>query len=426
MGMAEEVPADIVDKEVGFDFAELFFSRTDKRGKILSGNTVFQRISGYSWSELIGKPHNIIRHPDVPRAVFWLLWDQIRKGCPVGAYVKNRAKDGRYYWVYAIVTPVDDGYLSVRLKPSGPLFKAVEAEYATLVAAEKEQQLKPEESAELLLARLNELGFKNYQSFMATTLLSEAGDRDKALQRATDPAIALFDELNSLSGKMLGTATAISGAFLNYQFVPLNLIVQASRLGDEGAAMSTISNNYSMLSEEIQAGLDSFFTSAREVSDAIDEGAFLIATSRFQHEMVSNFREETEASDIDLSTELKQLANQEARYFSRALDNLLNIQGRLKGFLQETANLQRLVAGLGAIRITGKVEAGHLGAEVLDDLIADLGAFQTTLIEGLSDILSVNHLLQNNVSSIVKLYHGTGSRGAAGARPAETELKIPA
>ncbi|HPE46849.1 MAG TPA: PAS domain-containing protein [Hyphomonas sp.] len=96
--------------ESRFEFNELFFSRTDESGIIKFGNSVFQRVSVYEWDELLNKPHKIIRNPDTPRAVFRLLWDSIKSGSPIGAYVKNRAKDGRYYWVFAIVTPVEGGY----------------------------------------------------------------------------------------------------------------------------------------------------------------------------------------------------------------------------------------------------------------------------------------------------------------------------
>ena len=77
-----------------FKVSEAFFSTTDTRGVIQAGNRVFSRISGYTEAELIGKPHNIIRHPDVPRAVFKLLWDTLEAGQPICAYVKNMAKDG--------------------------------------------------------------------------------------------------------------------------------------------------------------------------------------------------------------------------------------------------------------------------------------------------------------------------------------------
>ena len=83
--------------EASFAFEELFYSRTDPRGVIRSGNDVFQRISGFEWPELIGAPHRIVRHPDTPRAVFRILWDAIQKGNPMGAYVKNRTKSGEFY-----------------------------------------------------------------------------------------------------------------------------------------------------------------------------------------------------------------------------------------------------------------------------------------------------------------------------------------
>lgn len=94
------------DGEVPFLIDELFFSRIDERGRIKSGNDVFQRVSQYGWDEMIDRPHNIIRHPTMPRAVFQVLWDRIRGGVPAGAYVKNLAKVGRHYRVFAVVTPL--------------------------------------------------------------------------------------------------------------------------------------------------------------------------------------------------------------------------------------------------------------------------------------------------------------------------------
>ncbi len=64
-------------QESHFTFDEIFFSKTDKKGILLSGNSIFQRVSEYSWSELIGKPHNIVRHPDMPKGVFHLLWENL-------------------------------------------------------------------------------------------------------------------------------------------------------------------------------------------------------------------------------------------------------------------------------------------------------------------------------------------------------------
>ena len=133
--------------EAPFDLDEVFFSRTDERGVILTGNYVFKRVAAYDWPELIGAPHKLIRHPDMPKAVFWLLWKTIKEGRPIGAYVKNRAKDGLHYWVFASVVPTEGGYLSARIKPSSPILDIVTQQYADLLAYEAEAGVTPEDSA---------------------------------------------------------------------------------------------------------------------------------------------------------------------------------------------------------------------------------------------------------------------------------------
>ncbi|MBU4567581.1 MAG: PAS domain-containing protein, partial [Alphaproteobacteria bacterium] len=146
-------------EESPFGFDELFFSRTDEAGIIRAGNAVFQRVSRYSWDELLNKPHKIIRHPDVPRAVFRLLWNTIKAGSPIGAYVKNRSKDGRHYWVFAIVTPIEGGYLSVRLRPSSDFFQIIQKVYPALAADERRENLDPDASLALLSGQIQGLGF---------------------------------------------------------------------------------------------------------------------------------------------------------------------------------------------------------------------------------------------------------------------------
>jgi PAS domain S-box-containing protein len=93
------------DVEAHFDPADIIVSKTDLKGRITYANSVFCGISGFALPELIGAPHSLIRHPDMPRAVFKLLWDTILDRREVFAYVKNLAKSGDYYWVFAHVTP---------------------------------------------------------------------------------------------------------------------------------------------------------------------------------------------------------------------------------------------------------------------------------------------------------------------------------
>ncbi|MDD2721796.1 MAG: PAS domain-containing protein [Gallionella sp.] len=122
---------------------DFIVSMTDMKGRILYGNRIFIEFSGYSESELIGSQHNIIRHPDMPRAVFKLLWDKIQGGNECFAYVKNMSKDGGFYWVFANVTPTFDvegritGYLSIRRKPKVSGIQAVTGLYVAMLEAEK-------------------------------------------------------------------------------------------------------------------------------------------------------------------------------------------------------------------------------------------------------------------------------------------------
>jgi PAS domain S-box-containing protein len=88
-----------------FDKDEIIVSKTDIKGRIAYVNSVFMKIADYEESELLGQPHSLIRHPDMPRAVFKLLWTQIDAGREIFAYVKNMTKHGDYYWVLAHVTP---------------------------------------------------------------------------------------------------------------------------------------------------------------------------------------------------------------------------------------------------------------------------------------------------------------------------------
>jgi len=89
-------------------------SKTDLKGRIIYCNKIFVEISGYSESELLGKPHSIIRHPDMPKIVFKLLWDRIKKKQDIFAFVKNLCKDGGYYWVFANVTATLDTNGNIR------------------------------------------------------------------------------------------------------------------------------------------------------------------------------------------------------------------------------------------------------------------------------------------------------------------------
>jgi len=128
--------------ERAFEPDEIIVSKTDLKGRITYANRVFLRLAGYDERSILGEPHSIIRHPEMPRCVFKLLWDTIAAGNEIFAYVVNRACNGDHYWVLAHVTPSFDasgainGYHSNRRVPDmnvvnntiAPLYKQLLAE----------------------------------------------------------------------------------------------------------------------------------------------------------------------------------------------------------------------------------------------------------------------------------------------------------
>src|SRR5476649_17918 len=100
---ASAVVATGVERTFGDD--EIIVTKTDTKGRITYANDVFLRVSAYPETEMLGQPHSMIRHPDIPRCVFKLLWDELEARREIFAYVLNLAGDGAHYWVLAHVTP---------------------------------------------------------------------------------------------------------------------------------------------------------------------------------------------------------------------------------------------------------------------------------------------------------------------------------
>ncbi len=157
----------LTGREATFAENDIIVSKTDARGVLTYVNDIFLEISGYTEDEMIGKPHNVIRHPHMPRCVFKLLWDTIRSGKEIFAYVVNRCKNGDHYWVLAHVTPTygSDGQIigfhSNRRVPTRKALAVIEPLYKTLL--EEEQRLgagraSVEASTKLLMDTLADKG----------------------------------------------------------------------------------------------------------------------------------------------------------------------------------------------------------------------------------------------------------------------------
>jgi PAS domain S-box-containing protein len=164
------------NREVFFGQDEIIVSKTDLKGRITYANEVFMRISGYSVDETLGQPHSFIRHPDMPRCVFKLLWDAIEAKNEIFAYVKNMTKSGDHYWVLAHVTASMDssgtilGYHSNRRRPDPKKVEMVDKLYRDLKQLEDRPSNRKDgmaESYEFLSGMLRDKGI-SYDEFVLT------------------------------------------------------------------------------------------------------------------------------------------------------------------------------------------------------------------------------------------------------------------
>ena len=161
-------------KEIIMDDNDFIVSKTDPKGKITYCNRIFMQIAGYSEAELLGQPHNMIRHPDMPQAVFRLLWKTLQQGNEFFGLVKNKTRNGGFYWTFANVTPSYDqqnkllGYYSVRRKPARSSIETISAIYHKMSQAEalhNKSKDAMDASTAILLEAVQNTG-KDYNEFI--------------------------------------------------------------------------------------------------------------------------------------------------------------------------------------------------------------------------------------------------------------------
>jgi len=161
-----------IDQEVEWDKSETIISKTDKFGTIEYCNETFCEVSGYDDFELMDSSHNIIRHPDMPKIVFKLLWDNLKNDTTIIAIVKNLAKSGKFYWVYANFTILKDAegnnqYFSKRMAVSKEVIDIIEPIYQKLLSLEQEGGM---EASEAFLNNFFEERNTNYNDFINNIL----------------------------------------------------------------------------------------------------------------------------------------------------------------------------------------------------------------------------------------------------------------
>lgn len=387
-----------IEQESSFLLEELFFSRTNIKGHIQSGNSVFQRVSGYDWNELLQKPHNIIRHPHMPRGAFHFLWDELLQERPVGAYVKNRSKDQKYYWVYALALPVGDGFLSVRLKPSTETVTVVAKEYEGL--RKEEREITPKESHEQLLLRIKSLGFSSYQDFMTDALINELDSRHRKLYGKELTELSLLKELNKINKSICRIPEEILKAYRTITWTPLNLEITALKLGESGKTVGVVASTYQKMITEIERQIHAFEVSSGVVESEIKESTFLMASNLLISEIIEFFKNEEKNDFIDSDKERGYLTYLNKNYQLKSDETFKKAYQTLSQFSAICKDLNSLIIGLEVIRISGRMEIGRLhSAGDLNNLLQELVGFQTVVNKYLNEL---QNLIRAALSSMGK------------------------
>ncbi|MFW8634333.1 PAS domain-containing protein [Cribrihabitans pelagius] len=379
--------------EAPFALNEVFFSRTDSRGVIEAGNYVFRRVGAFEWEELLGSPHKVIRHPDMPKGVFSLFWDLIQKGETIGAYVKNRAKDGLYYWVFAVVVPWGDGYLSARVKPTSALFPKVRDFYAQLLKREKDEGLKPADSAEVMLDWLRSHGYESYHQFAVEALSQELVSRDKGLGNPPDAKISDLNLMLENADKLVAETEGLITDFDAMHTIPHNLRVLASRIEPSGGPVTVLSQNYGSMSREMSdwfaahvMGEDSNFA---KIKSSVSASLFVEGMARILSECHEQLKKERrDLGGVDMDSERKILADIVGSQLERAAAGIAEVEREAERITSACQIMHRHFLGLSSTRVLLKIESARLpeSGGTLADIIDQLGGFQERISRRLDRI----------------------------------------
>lgn len=394
-------------QEMPFDLRELIYSRTDERGVIQAANDVFGRLAGFTFRELIGAPHKVIRHPDMPKGFFHLFWQYLKAGEPAVGYVKNRSKDGRYYWVLAAAIPCDGGYFSVRMKPNSALFHTIRAEYARLRRREETENLSGEASAAILLERLKELGFYSYPEFMSHALQEESAARDAGLGRPADKVASHLTGLVTALTDALKEQTRLVALFDSLKLLPVNMRLIAARLEPQGGPISQISMNYKTSFDNISERLTKFVTGEANIcarmDTAVRRGLILTNCARLHLEMSHHIRRPKPDGTMDERRKehliVEKLGSDSLQRVQVSLADAANLAASL---IAAAFEIRRMVLGLDTIRILGRVESrrDHVFEAACSATLDQIDSVQAEISESLQSLSNLAVAIQTSLTLI--------------------------
>ncbi|MDD5718013.1 MAG: PAS domain-containing protein, partial [Sulfuricurvum sp.] len=383
----------VTHKEATFGTNELFFSITQKDSTIVSGNGAFIRISGYPKDELIGRYHNIVRHPEMPKVIFKTFWERLEAKKPIVAYVQNRAKNGDHYWVIAAVFPLEKYYLSIRIKPNSPLFSAIKDLYHRLLEEEGSSGIAASEHA--LEQGLNTLGYSNYDQFMGEALLGELQERKRyanpqkresdyanepsewvsrlnSIHRYASDSIRYYERWFEKIGlfkemKVMFEEKSLHLRHLGREivFLSLNTSVSSHKMETGGETFGILARDIRINAKENDAIIGRIHTKSNAIAEVIHTIIFSVSAIRLQFETLIRFVEEIlTQTGVMGGEEIRDNLNGLIELVQYYASTLKTVQYTIEEHIQENLDnmdlLERQVMYLGYIQIYGMIEASRI------------------------------------------------------------------
>lgn len=389
---------------------QIIYARTDPRGIITYAGPSLCTVSAYSVDQIEGASQDVLRHPDTPKGIFWMLWQAIQSGQPFGTYLKNKAKDGRFYSVFNVIQPANGGYLSAQVLPQGPLHAVATDTYKEALAAEAAGAT-PQESAGLIIAALGRLGFSSYAGFQSAALISEV--QAQASHRKDHPlAITLghLEKLRAANGRLGDENVQLMGIFTSLHLLPMNMRLLASRLEPSGGPITAISDSYKRASAEIIGLLQALAGGEGKgcglMTARIEAAAFGLASAAVYDMAAAQFI--AKSARLPKPTlpdgEAAILSTASARSTARADTAISEVSALVKGVRRDGEILLRQMAGLDQIRILGQVESGRNSNKDsgLASVMAQLAGFHAAIHARLDTILSLTIQLHAITSALVE------------------------
>lgn len=377
------------EKEAKFGSHELFFSITAPDSTILSGNEVFFRISGYTKEETIGRYHNIVRHPDMPRTFFKVLWDYANAKKPIAGYVKNRTKNGDYYWVFASLFPLEDKIVSIRIKPITPLLAAAQEMYPLLLDAERRGGM--EEGEAMITTLVNGLNYSSYEELMSDALLQELKERQKyavtvgtnaqglaltpirqhlaAVYRYTEELMVKYDGwiqkidiFNHIKSVFEEKSLILRQVAREVVFLSLNASVSSYKVENGGETFAILARDVRTNAKENDELIATIDALVHELSESLNAMIFSVSGVRLQSEMLNYFIrelmcEECKVEHHEIESNMDTLITLVSEYAHKTDALQRRIDQQMNEVFKNLDQLEQQMMYLGYIQVYGIIEA---------------------------------------------------------------------